>query len=181
APNIFEVKPETKLVSQSIKVYLDTTRVKGWNEIDAVQLVSSNNSRQWATKASASSTYATRAGKSESREITWDSLPPSVVKTVPQAGSTDVDPDLKEIAVTFSKDMLTDRMWAVVQISNETFPKTRKGIHYLDDKRTCVIPVDLEPGKMYVIWFNRGRFNSFRDTENNPAVPYLLVFKTKSK
>ncbi|QDT44724.1 hypothetical protein Pan241w_48400 [Gimesia alba] len=181
APNIFEVKPESKLVSQSIKVYLDTKRVKGWNEIDAVQLVSSNNSKQWATKASASSTYASRAGRSEAQEITWDSLPPSVVKTVPQAGSTDVDPDLKEISVTFSKDMLTDRMWAVVQISKALFPKTRKGIHYLDDQRTCVIPVDLEPGKMYVMWFNRGRYNSFRDTENNPAVPYLLVFKTKSK
>lgn len=181
APNVFEVKPESKLVSQAIKVYLNTTRVKGWNEIDAVQLVGSDDSKHWAIQASASSTYATRAGKSEAREITWETLPPSVVKTVPQAGSTDVDPALKEISVTFSKNMLTKRMWAVVQISNETFPKTRKGIHYLDDQRTCVIPVDLEPNKTYVMWFNRGRFNSFRDTENNPAVPYLLVFKTKSK
>jgi RNA polymerase sigma-70 factor (ECF subfamily) len=37
----------------------------------------------------------------------------------------------------------------------------------------------LEPGKTYVLWFNQGRFNSFRDTDNNPAVPYLLVFQTK--
>ena len=29
------------------------------------------------------------------------------------------------------------------------------------------------------VWFNQGRFNSFRDTDNNPAVPYLLVFQTK--
>ena len=29
------------------------------------------------------------------------------------------------------------------------------------------------------LWFNQGRFNSFRDTDNNPAVPYLLVFQTK--
>jgi hypothetical protein len=40
--------------------------------------------------------------------------------------------------------------------------------------------VKLEPGKTYVLWFNRGQFNSFRDTDNNPAVPYLLVFQTKS-
>jgi len=32
---------------------------------------------------------------------------------------------------------------------------------------------------LYVLWFNRARFNSFRDTDNNPAVPYLLVFQTK--
>ena len=112
-------------------------------------------------------------------EVTVETMPPSVVKTVPQAGDTEVDPSLKEIRVTFSKDMMTDRMWAVCQISKETFPKTGKGIHYLDDKRTCVIPVELEPGKTYVLWFNRGRFNSFRDTANNPSVPYLLVFQTK--
>jgi hypothetical protein len=33
--------------------------------------------------------------------ITVKSAPPVVVKTVPEAGSTDVDPDLKEIKVTF--------------------------------------------------------------------------------
>ncbi len=114
-------------------------------------------------------------------KITWDSLPPSVVKTVPQAGDDKVDPALKEISVTFSKEMITDRMWSVCQISKETFPKTGKNIHYLKDKRTCVIPVELEPGKTYIMWFNRGRFNSFRDTKNNPSVPYLLVFKTKSE
>jgi hypothetical protein len=111
-------------------------------------------------------------------EVTVETMPPSVVKTVPQAGETDVDPSLKEITVTYSKDMLTDRMWAVCQISKETFPETGKDIHYLEDKRTCVVPVALEPEKTYVVWFNRGRFNSFRDTQNNPAVPYLLVFRT---
>ncbi|MFI4851814.1 MAG: Ig-like domain-containing protein [Gimesia chilikensis] len=178
APTVFEVSADAKVVSRSLKIYLDTRRVKGWNEIDAVQLVGSDDSKQWATQASASSSYAERGG---SQEITLAALPPSVVKTVPQAGSTDVDPGLKEIAVTFSKDMITERMWAVVQISSEHFPKVGKGIHYLDDKRTCVIPVDLEPNRTYVLWFNRGRFNSFRDTENHPAIPYLLVFKTRSE
>jgi hypothetical protein len=117
-------------------------------------------------------------GAQEKTEITVETMPPSVVKTVPQAGDTDVDPSLKEITVTFSKDMLTDRMWAVCQISKDTFPKTGKNIHYLKDKRTCVVPVTLEPEKTYVLWFNRGKFNSFRDTKNSPAVPYLLVFRT---
>jgi hypothetical protein len=118
------------------------------------------------------------AGAQEQAEISVKTMPPSAVKTVPQAGDTEVDPALKEISVTFSKDMLTDRMWAVCQISNDTFPKTGKNIHYLKDKRTCVVPVELEPEKTYVLWFNRGKFNSFRDTDNNPAVPYLLVFRT---
>jgi len=110
--------------------------------------------------------------------VSVKSMPPSVVKTVPAAGDTAVDPDLKEIRVTFSKDMMTNKMWAICQISNETFPQSAGDIHYLD-KRTCVMPVKLERGKTYVLWFNRGQFNSFRDTANNSSVPYQLVFETK--
>ena len=123
---------------------------------------------------------AAAAAGAEDENVTVKTMPPSVVKTIPQAGDTAVDPATKEIRVTFSKDMLTDRMWAVVQTSKETFPTVDGKIHYLDDQRTCVIPVKLEPGKTYVLWFNRAQFNSFRDTDNNPAVPYLLVFQTKS-
>ena len=114
------------------------------------------------------------------REITVQGMPPSVVKTVPQAGDTAVDPALGEIRATFSKDMMTDRMWAVCRISKDTFPQTAGQPHYLKDKRTFVMPVKLEPGKTYVLWFNRGRFNSFKDTRKNSAVPYLLVFQTKT-
>jgi len=119
------------------------------------------------------------AAAEDKPEVNVKTMPPSVIKTVPQAGDTAVDPSTKEIRVTFSKDMLTERMWSVCQISKETFPKIVGNIHYLDDKRTCVIPVTLKPGKTYVLWFNKGRFNSFRDTGNNPSVPYLLVFQTK--
>jgi hypothetical protein len=44
--------------AKSVKVYLDTKRVAGWNEIDAVQLIGRDGSKQWAKQASASSTYA---------------------------------------------------------------------------------------------------------------------------
>ncbi|MBM3860024.1 MAG: hypothetical protein FJ395_10280 [Verrucomicrobia bacterium] len=123
---------------------------------------------------------AATALAAEDKPATVQSMPPSVVKTVPQSGDMAVDPALKEISVTFSKEMLTDKMWAICQISKETFPEKGNGqIHYLPDKRTCVFPVKLQPGKTYVLWFNRAQFNSFRDTNNTPAVPYLLVFQTK--
>ncbi|MDD5596985.1 MAG: DUF4019 domain-containing protein [Victivallaceae bacterium] len=108
-------------------------------------------------------------------------MPPSVVKTVPQAGDTNVDPGLKEISVTFSKDMLTDKMWSWCSQSPDTFPETdSKKIRYLKDRRTCVLPVKLQPGKTYIIRINPPEFNSFRDTAGNPAIPYLLVFQTAS-
>ena len=102
-----------------------------------------------------------------------------VVKTVPQAGDKQVDAKaIKEIRVTFSKDM-QDKSWSWAQVSKETFPTTTGKPHFEQDKRTCVLPVRLEPGRTYVIWLNPERFQGFRDLQGQPAVFYPLVFETK--
>jgi len=59
APREFTVDVPGRVSLRCIIVHLDTTRVSGWNEIDAVELVGKNGGRQWATSATASSTYAT--------------------------------------------------------------------------------------------------------------------------
>jgi len=112
-------------------------------------------------------------------EVTMDTMPPSVLKTVPAAGDTAVNPSLGEILVSFSKDMMTDQMWSWVMMGKETFPEITGEVRYLDDKRTCLAPVRLEPGRTYVIWFNSDQHDAFRDLGNRPAVPYLLVFQTR--
>jgi RNA polymerase sigma-70 factor (ECF subfamily) len=112
--------------------------------------------------------------------VSVKSMPPSVVSTVPQAGDTTVDAATREIRATFSKEMTTKRSWSVVQLSKETVPVIDGEVRYLEDKRTCVIPVKLEAGKTYAVWFNKDKFQGFRDAENNPAIPYLLVFQTKA-
>jgi hypothetical protein len=112
-------------------------------------------------------------------EITVKSMPPVVVKTFPQAGETTVDHSIKEIRVTFSKEMMTKEMWSWVVVSEGSFPKITGKVRYLKDNKNCVAPVDLAPAKTYAIWFNSKKFNAFRDTDNNPAIPYLLVFQTK--
>lgn len=105
--------------------------------------------------------------------------PAVVVRTVPQAGDTQVDAaKTTEIRVTFSKDM-ADRAWSWSQISEETFPKTTGKIRYDQDRRTCILPVKLEPGKTYVLWLNPPKFQGFRDADGKPAVFYPLVFETK--
>jgi len=115
----------------------------------------------------------------EQLAVSVKSMPPSVVKTVPQAGEVGVDPSLREVSVTFSKDMLTEQMWSWAMNDRKTFPDIDADkIHFLKDRRTCVLPVKLKPEKTYVIWVNSQKYNAFRDTENNPAVPYLLVFQT---
>ncbi len=57
----FVVPVNQNIVARSILVTLDSQRVPGWNEIDAVELVGRDGSRQWAISASASSTYADRS------------------------------------------------------------------------------------------------------------------------
>jgi predicted Ser/Thr protein kinase len=106
-------------------------------------------------------------------------VPPVVVQTVPQAGVSNVDPALSEIRVTFSRDMMTNQMWAFCRISEDTYPKQNGEPHYLADQRTCVLPVNLESGRTYALWLNQGVDDNFRDTQNQPSIPYLLVFKTR--
>ena len=111
-------------------------------------------------------------------KVSVKTMPPVVIKTVPCAGETEVDPGLSEIKVTFSKKMM-DKSWSWVMMDENTFPKLQGQPRFLDDQRTCVVKVKLEPGKTYVIWFNSERYQNFRDTEGRPAIPYLLVFETR--
>jgi Bacterial Ig-like domain len=103
---------------------------------------------------------AVRAGE----DITIEAVPPVVVKTVPQAGMTNVDAKTKEIQVTFSKEM-TDESWSWSQLSDDSFPKIIGKPKYLKDKRTCVAAVKLEPGKTYAIWLNSEKFHGFQDAD----------------
>jgi HEAT repeat protein len=110
-------------------------------------------------------------------EISLQSAPPVVVRTVPVAGATEVDPSLTEIKVTYSKTM-QDGSWSWSTWGEENYPKTTGKPHYLPDNRTCVLPVQLEPGRFYALWLNSEKFKNFKDAGQRPAVSYLLTFTT---
>lgn len=117
------------------------------------------------------------SGAANAQGITLESVPPVVIKTVPVAGTSNVDASTNEIQVTFSKKM-ADRTWSWSTLSKDSFPQIEGKPKYLKDNKTCVLPVKLEPGKTYAIWINSGKFRNFKDKKGTPAIPYLLVFKT---
>ena len=65
--DVFEVSnPGGPVLSKKIKLYLDTKRKSGWNEVDAVELVSTDGVSQWAQEAKASSFYGESGGRTDS-------------------------------------------------------------------------------------------------------------------
>lgn len=110
----------------------------------------------------------------------WSADRPVVVETIPKSGDTAVDPAIGEIRATFNKPM-ADGSWSWVQMSKDTFPEEAGEVHYLEDARTCVMPVKLTPGKKYIIWFNSANYHNFKDSEGRSAEPYLLTFSTRTE
>ena len=107
-----------------------------------------------------------------------DSTPPTVIDTFPVTGSTDVDPTLKEISVTFSEPMM-DGSWSWAYTKKELFPEMSGQPYYKPGLTKNVLPVKLEPNKEYEIWINSQKFKNFKDQAGNAATPFRLVFKTK--
>ena len=123
-------------------------------------------------------TGATLLSEVCAEDITLDTARPVVIKSSPEAGADGVDPNTTEITVTFSKNM-QGGSWSWCVLTKETYPGTAETPKYLKDKRTCALPVKLQPGKTYAVWINSEKFHDFKDTKGQLAVPYLLVFKTR--
>ena len=107
-----------------------------------------------------------------------DNFAPVVIKTVPEAGSKDVPAGEFEVKITFSKEM-ADQSWSWATAWQNSDPQSLGKPYYEADHKTCVMKVKLEPGKTYGWWINSQKFHGFQDTQNHPAIPYLLTFKTK--
>lgn len=106
------------------------------------------------------------------------SMPPVVVKTVPESGVRDVAPGETEIKVTFSKEM-RNGSWSWSTAWQDSSPEMVGKPKYDADGKTCILKVKLEPHKTYAYWINSSKFTNFRDKEGHSAVPYLLIFETK--
>jgi beta-lactamase regulating signal transducer with metallopeptidase domain len=104
--------------------------------------------------------------------------PPRIIKMVPGNGAKDVDPAVKQLQVTFDRDMNNKgHSWCG---GGTYFPKTT-GIPKWIDKRTCVLPVTLVEGKSYRLSINSKSFKSFSSVEGVSCDPVPWKFSTKGK
>jgi len=102
---------------------------------------------------------------------------PKVVAMSPANGATDVDPNLKEIKVTFDRPMM-DKCWAVVG-GGPHFPEIVGELSYDQACKVLTIPVRLKPGWSYQFWLNRGKFSSFQSQEGIPLESVAVTFETR--
>lgn len=102
---------------------------------------------------------------------------PTIVSTSPNVGASDVDPTIREIKVTFDRDMSDGTSWTG---GGEFFPPVDKSRQPTwIDKRTCVLPVKLSKGKFYIVGVNSKSFQNFRSTAGVPTPPTVIYFATQ--
>ncbi len=119
---------------------------------------------------------AQTAADSSSTNSPKPDAPPHIIRTTPKVGTTDVDPALKEITVTFDRDMEEGFSWVG---GGPNFPKSPEDakIHWRD-KRTCVMPVKLQPGHFYRVGINSPSHQNFRGENGIPVSPSAMTFRT---
>jgi len=103
-------------------------------------------------------------------------VPPMVVATTPVAFANDASPDLRKITVTFDQSMM-NLSWSWIG-GGETFPEMMGEPRYDKSKRTCILPVKLEPGRFYWVGINSPQHKNFQTDMHVAAVPYVILFAT---
>jgi hypothetical protein len=103
---------------------------------------------------------------------------PAIVSTKPAVGSTDVDPKLREISVTFDRDMnVTSYSWTGGEPFFPPSPPDATSAMWIN-KRTCVLPVELKRGSFYRVGVNSSSFQNFQSELGVPAETSAIYFTT---
>jgi beta-lactamase regulating signal transducer with metallopeptidase domain len=123
-----------------------------------------------------SAIYFTTQGASE--DLKRKASKPQIVALSPRNGTQDVDPSLTEIRVTFNVPMGEGCSWTG---GGPEFPKIPEGkkVSWTDDHMTCVLPVELQPGKDYRLGLNSPSYKNFQSTGGVPLDPVSYSFRTK--
>jgi beta-lactamase regulating signal transducer with metallopeptidase domain len=103
---------------------------------------------------------------------------PRLIESVPKAGQSDVSADLKEIRVTFDRDMGKGMSWTGSPDSFFPPGDESQKAHWIDS-RTCVLPVKLEKGKFYRVGINADSYRNFRSARGVSFPSSVIFFATE--
>jgi beta-lactamase regulating signal transducer with metallopeptidase domain len=122
--------------------------------------------------------YFTTQGASD--ELKAMTLVPQVVKLEPYNGAQNVSPALTELRVTFTVPMGGGFSWCSVSDDGADFPNGPEGKrpYWTEDRKTCVLPVELKPGMTYRLSLNAAEFKNFQNAGGVPLEPVEYTFKT---
>jgi len=116
--------------------------------------------------------YAEGLGKREAAA-------PKVLAIVPANGATDVDPNLKQIKITFDRPM-TKGSYSVCG-GGPDFPELVGDVAYDREGKVFTIPVRLKPEWTYTFSLNCPNFHDFRSKDGIPLDPVPVTFTTRSR
>lgn len=105
-----------------------------------------------------------------------DKLRPAIVALEPADGALNVDPALAKLRVTFDRPMAPGFSWVG---GGASYPEVTGVAHWSDDRKSCILPVKLKPGRDYELSLNSDYFENFRDPRGTPIEPTPWKFRTK--
>jgi len=127
-----------------------------------------------AVKDPAKRAGAADEGTTKRPKTNW----PTIVSTTPKIGATDVDPGIKEISVTFDRDMdVAGYSWTGAGPFHPPSPPDASPVWI--DKRTCVLPVQLKRASFYRVGLNSTSYQNFRSAMGVPAPTSAIYFATE--
>ena len=123
-----------------------------------------------------SAVYFTTQGASE--ELKRKATKPMIVGLEPKNGTKDVDPTLKELRVTFNVPMGEGFSWTGSGPQFPIIPEGKKPT-WTEDHKTCVLPVELNPGSAYRMGLNSPSHKNFQSAGGVSLDPVTYTFNTK--
>jgi hypothetical protein len=117
-------------------------------------------------------TFSTRGGASGAKARV-----PKIIAINPRNGTNNVNPELRELRVTFDVPMGEGCSWTGGGPQFPTIPDGQKPF-WTDDHKTCVLPVELKPNQTYMLGLNSPSHKNFRSAEGIPLPPIGYTFQT---
>lgn len=102
---------------------------------------------------------------------------PHVVSVEPANGATNVDPNLKEIKVTFDRRM-NPTSWSFCQKSDVDFPEFVGRPSYNKEQTVIIVPVRLRPECTYNLYLNSPPYCGFTSEAGGVLKAYHYTFTT---